>query len=216
MYLKKKLSEEIYINTLANLALLYAWPMDKSLRWKTTNYNKKDSGVIYAIWHGSQYGLGVFKEEERKKLNILISPSNDGDIIAKIIHKLGFSAIRGSQKRRGAQAVRDICNILEQGQNVAYTVDGPRGPIYEVKKGIIKIAQLSQKPIIPLVSHTTTKFEANSWDKYQVPFMSSRLVAVFGDPINVPKDLSEDQEEFYRKKLENTLLNMQEIANNSL
>ena len=210
---EKKLSEKITITTLAFGAFSYFFSLDKIERVKYINYDPLNKPAIYALWHGCQYGLVAIKGKDRKNtLNILISQSNDGEIIAKAVKWMGFSTIRGSHKRGGTNALREILKALKNGQTLAYTVDGPKGPIYKVKPGIIKIAQMSQVPIIPFVPYARPFFEVKSWDKYQLPFLFSKAVFAFGDPIYIPRDLDENQLENSRLHLENELYRINELA----
>ncbi|MFA6990101.1 MAG: lysophospholipid acyltransferase family protein [Candidatus Gastranaerophilaceae bacterium] len=204
---EKKLSEKVEANTLACGDFSYFFSLDHFSRIKYINYKPEIKPAIYALWHGWQYGLLAMKGKDRKNtLNILISQSNDGETIAKTVKWLGFSTIRGSHNRGGTKALREIIKALKNGQTLAYTVDGPKGPIYQVKPGIIKIAQMSQVPIIPFVPYSKPFFEAKSWDKYQIPFfVFSKVTYAFGDPIYIPKDIDDEQLETYRLQLENEL-----------
>ncbi len=184
--------------------------LEKTYRFKKYNYNSEAVPAIYAIWHGLQYCLSGIPE--REKLHILISHSNDGEIIARAVKILGFSTIRGSMGRGGMKATLEIIRALEENKNIAYTVDGPRGPGFKVKKGIIKIAQMSQKPIIPVSYDASIKQVFSSWDKYQIPLPGAKLPLVFGDPIYVPSSLSDEDIEEYRLKLENELFRLKDEA----
>lgn len=207
-----KLSKTIFINTAVAIGATYVFPLGWTYRTKHINYKPEVCPAIYAIWHGRQWGLMNIKGEERKKMNLLISPSTDGEIIKKLSRFHGYPVIRGSVKRRGAEAVRNIINALEDGQYVAYTVDGPKGPIHRVKEGIIKIAQMSQAPIIPMVPFTKSTFRFNSWDKYELPLWFSKAAIAYGDPIHVPKDLSNEEVEQYRQKVEDELFRLDDVA----
>ncbi|MFH0702494.1 MAG: lysophospholipid acyltransferase family protein [bacterium] len=179
---------------------------DKTLNFKMINYNPDLSPVIYALWHGRQFGLlGIYPRDD---LHLLISKSNDGELISRISKGLGFSVIRGSHNRGGTEALIKILRTLRQNKNIAFTVDGPRGPIYKVKEGIIKIAQLSQAPIVPVITVIRHKIQLNSWDQYQLPFFFTNVVNIFGDPIYVPRKINEEEKEFYRLHLENKLLEL--------
>ncbi|MDD3014604.1 MAG: lysophospholipid acyltransferase family protein [Candidatus Gastranaerophilales bacterium] len=206
--------EKIMIPVLSNLAYSYIGIMDKSLRAKVINYNSQLSPVIYAVWHGWQYGLLTLPE--RKKLHLLISPSNDGEIISRVSNKLGFPTIRGSQGRDGTRALRNILKTLKSGGSLAYTVDGPKGPIYEVKSGIIQIAQMAQVPIIPFVPYVKHRIQAKSWDLYKVPHFFAKVNSVLGDPICIPRNISEEQKEEYRKQLEDKLLEIRNVADKGM
>lgn len=192
-------------------ASLGLWILDKSYGRENFNY-KSELSCIYAVWHGWQYGLlNIFP---RKNLHLLISPSNDGEVINNVSKNLGFSTVRGSVKRDGSKALRGLLKVLKKGDSIAYTVDGPKGPVCRVKTGVIKIAQMSQKPIVPLVPSVNFKIEINSWDKYKIPMLFAKIKAVFGDPIYIPKKLSDEEVEEYRIKIETELFRLQKIAEN--
>jgi len=197
--------ENFKISLIAGLGCVLSKILDLTC-YKIIKNHKPESGpAIYAIYHGWQYILGGMPD--RKKLHILISHSNDGEIIARIVHFLGFSTIRGSMGRGGRKATIEILKALEDGKNIAYTVDGPRGPGFKVKEGIIRIAQMSGKPIIPYYGDTLLKVEIPSWDKYQIPIPFSPFETELGEPIYVPK--GDEYVEEYRMKLENALSDLQ-------
>ncbi|OGH98682.1 MAG: hypothetical protein A2104_03205 [Candidatus Melainabacteria bacterium GWF2_32_7] len=201
--------EELKISLASSIGFLGLKGAEISLNLVPVNFNPQLSPVIFAVWHGSQ--LGLANVSPRRDTHLLISRSNDGEVIARISSKLGYSTIRGSMGRGGTEALRTILRTLREGKNIAYTVDGPRGPVYKVKSGIIKIAQMSQKPIVPLVPAGTRKLVANSWDKYQIPLFT-KWITVFGDPIYVPKDINDDEVEQYRLALENKLFELRDQA----
>ncbi|OGH97104.1 MAG: hypothetical protein A2039_01060 [Candidatus Melainabacteria bacterium GWA2_34_9] len=200
--------EERKVTRFANLAYGGIKILDVSCKFKNPNYNPQTKSAIFALWHGWQYGLlGV---PSRNDLHLLISPSLDGEIIARVTEKLGFSTVRGSMKRDGSKALRELLKVLKSDKAIAYTVDGPKGPICKVKEGVIKIAQMSQKPIIPLVPTVNWKIEINSWDKYKIPFPFATVKNLYGEPIYVPKKLSDKEVEEYRLNLENELFRLQQ------
>lgn len=210
--MKKNFEETLKINLATGFFASYILPLDASLRWESIHQSDYKGAAIFAIWHGNQYVSLSVPKKERYKHNLLISPSNDGDMIANVSKMLGFSLIRGSVKRRGAEAAREIINALEKGQNVSYTIDGPKGPIYKVKPGIIKLAQLSGFPIIPLMGGITAKFQLPSWDKYHLPYHFSKGVAIYGEPIYIPKELTEEQIKEYQIQIEEKLLDLRDSA----
>ena len=194
--------ENFKISVISALGSTWLKFVDYTCKFTTHNYNPEITPAIYAIWHGWQYNLGGIPD--RDKLNILISQSNDGEIIARIVKSMGFSTIRGSMGRGGLKATREILKALKNGKNIAYTVDGPKGPAFKVKEGIIKIAQMSGRPIIPVFGDADWSVEINTWDKYQLFLPFARLPLVFGNPIYVPKN-DEDVEK-YRLEVETQLL----------
>ena len=206
----KKRDEYRRIYTLASLMLIYLWPMDKTIRTKKINFKPELAPAIYAVWHGKQYGL--LSIVPRKDVHILISQSNDGESISVASTVLGFSTVRGSTNRGGTKALRDSLKILKNGKSIAFTVDGPKGPIYKVKEGVIKMAQIAQVPIIPIMPVAKRTLNFKTWDKYQLPYWFEKTVALYGDPIYVPRQLTPEEEENFRLGLENKLFELDKQA----
>ena len=84
----------------------------------------------------------------------MISASRDGALLARLLETFGVVAIRGSTSRRGPQALLEATTWMEKNYSVAITPDGPRGPAYKVQEGIIHLAQLTGRPIIPVSNYT--------------------------------------------------------------
>jgi len=206
----KTLKEQIIIKLLSNIAFSYLHQLDIHAKKHLINYDPNKSPAIYALWHGYQWMLGMFPQEDREKLHILISKSNDGEMIARVCHLMGFSLIRGSHKRDGDKALRDILTETKAGNNIVFMVDGPKGPKQKVKKGIIRIAKMAQVPIIPICAYTPNKFCAKSWDNYQIPNnLWTKASMICGEPINVPQDIDANQEKKLIEKLENSLFDLE-------
>lgn len=171
---------------------------------KNINY-PQSKPVIFALWHAHQCGL--YSLEDRGHVNIMVSKSNDGEIIASAVERVGLKTIRGSHKRAGTAASLAMLEKLEQGECAAITIDGPRGPKGIVKDGVINIAKLSQVPIVPMTWYSPSKWwlKFNTWDEFRFPFLSVKTVALYGKPIYVPSDCSKEDIEMYRLQLENSL-----------
>lgn len=191
-----------------------AW-VRRSWRVESVTFHPKAEGlikagtpVIYALWHGRMYCL--FKAVPLDKTAILVSPSNDGEFITRLARTIGFrNFVRGSHKRGGLHAVLSLRKALvEDRLPVAFTVDGPRGPRYEVKPGIIRLASLSGAPIIPLGSatrHLLFKL-TNAWDHYHGPIPGTSMRLIYGEPLNVPPNATDEEIEAAAKSLETELM----------
>lgn len=146
--------------------------------------NPKVSPCIYAMWHENQFCLhGI---PDRGNLNILISNSLDGEIIAKVCEKWGFQTCRGSSKRKGSvSATLKMISKLKNGENIAIMVDGPRGPLHKVKSGAVVLAREAGVPIVPVhwYSPSFTFIKFPSWDKMTCPIGPCRLINIYGKPI---------------------------------
>ena len=104
---------------------------------------------IYAIWHSNQFLVHGLKNKD--KTSILISNSLDGDIVSYVAQKWGFKVKRGSSGRKGSiSATKQLHDELIKGESIVITVDGPRGPYHEVKKGAIALSMETGIPIVPV------------------------------------------------------------------
>lgn len=194
----------IKIKILSFLASMLFRFVGIGLKIKPINYPKVPQFIV-ALWHAHQCVLYNIKNPQL--LNVLVSQSNDGQIVATATEAMKIKTIRGSHGRKGATATLKLIEKLEQGENIALTVDGPKGPNRVVKKGIINIAKISQVPIVPVVWHSTSKLflKFNSWDKFRFALGWPFTVALYGEPLYVPQDCDDEQIEVYRKKLEDEL-----------
>jgi lysophospholipid acyltransferase (LPLAT)-like uncharacterized protein len=123
------------------------------------------------------------------KLGFLISPSVDGEIGAMLVQTLGAVAIRGSSTHTGARALRDYYQALaHEAVSPAITPDGPRGPPWEFKPGAILLAQMSQRPMIPM-AYAASRAWKIKWDRFVIPMPFARVAVVIGAPVYVAKGL---------------------------
>jgi len=181
---------------------------------KIKEINKKDlKPCIYAMWHANQ--CCIFGQKDKANLNVLVSRSFDGEIIARNTIKLGFKVVRGSKGKKGSvEATMQLIERLKNNENIAMMVDGPSGPVNIVKDGVIKIAKITGAPIVPVTwySKDPTFLKLPSWDKFTYPLGYARLVNLYGEPIYVSADSTDEQDEQIRLQLENTLKELDEQA----
>ena len=96
---------------------------------------------------------------------------------------------------------------MENGQDIAITPDGPRGPRETViGNGIVYMAKLTGKPIIPFCNASDRAFHLRTWDKMIIPKPFAKVRVMFGEPVSVPPGITDSDYEVYRKKVENELL----------
>ncbi len=173
-------------------------------RCKCINY--PEVKCMFALWHAHQ--CGVFSCNQNRKTCIMVSDSQDGEIISRAANAMGVETVRGSKTRGGAKASLELIRkIKEEDVNGALTIDGPKGPNRIVKKGIIEIAKMAQVPIVPAVWWSPQKrfLKFNSWDEFRFPLIGTNLVMLFGEPIPVPENPTDEDIERVRKKIEDDL-----------
>ncbi|OGS21289.1 MAG: hypothetical protein A2252_08475 [Elusimicrobia bacterium RIFOXYA2_FULL_39_19] len=148
---------------------------------------EKSKNVIYAFWHGRQFLL-IFTHRF-SSIYIMTSYSKDGELQTCFVKKLGYKPVRGSHKKRGAiEGTIEMIKRIEEGNDASFAVDGPKGPVYKVKEGILFIAQKTNKPIIPITVSAKRKRIFNNWDQYLLPMPFNEAFIVYGNPVYIEKN----------------------------
>ena len=143
---------------------------------------------IYALWHGRMLPL-VYRYRSRNAY-ALVSQHMDGELAVRLVHKLGYRTVRGSSTRGGVRGSQDLLRVLQAGSEAAIMPDGPRGPARKVQPGVLRLAQLSGCPIIPISASASKRYTVKSWDSFIIPKPFARCVVVYGTPVDVPTDAS--------------------------
>jgi lysophospholipid acyltransferase (LPLAT)-like uncharacterized protein len=170
-----------------------------------------DSPAIFCTWHNRlAFSVLLYREFARHhnfspKLAAIVSASKDGGVVARILEHFGVQPVRGSSSRRGAQALLELTSWLERGYDVAITPDGPRGPCYEVQHGAISLAQVTGLPVIPAIYNLKWKIRLKSWDRFQIPLPFARITARFGEPLSIPRNISDAEKETFRLEVQRRL-----------
>ena len=154
--------------------------------------------IVYAFWHGRQFLL--ISSHKGTGIVLPVSESRDGEIQAGILRRFGFGIVRGSSKSKGARALMGIVEALRNNRSVAISVDGPRGPIYEVKQGITYLAGKLGLPIVPVTTSARRAWRLEKvWDRYLLPKPFSECIVLYGEPVLVN---GTDEDELEKKRLE--------------
>ncbi len=171
----------------------------------------KGINPIYALWHGRLMYL-PFHYRWQEKLYSLVSPSTDGEIIARTLRLFGVRTVRGSSYKSGSTAFRNLIRVVKDKGRVFITVDGSRGPVFRVQKGILHLAKISGLPVLPVTYGAEKAYVFKSWDRFIIPHPFTRLVVIYGEPVYVTRDASEEEIEAKRVELEKRLSEMTKSA----
>ena len=175
-------------------------------------------GRAYApsYWH-KHLLIGNFMMKnwmERKfRACFIISSSVDGDVPARIAKAWGAEVIRGSAKRASALVLRDVHEKIERGVSIVTTPDGPTGPIFKFKPGIVLMAKIAGTPIVPIACAADRAWYLNRWDDFLLPKPFARLVLAVGHPIKIPPATPVEELEAYRVQMENAVNRLMEESN---
>ncbi len=144
--------------------------------------------LLFSAWH--RYSWIMLYYLRNRNYIALTSTSRDGEYMTRILKKFGWQTIRGSSTRGGARSLIKLYKKLLHGNSTALTPDGPTGPVYKVKPGIIYLQEKTDGYIVPLGLAVRGKKEINSWDKYVIPYPFTRAVLSMGKPLKFSPELS--------------------------
>ena len=160
--------------------------------------------VILAFWHSRILLISyLYKNQDAA---IMVSPSGDGEIIARIIQKQGHTTIRGSTYKTPRKALVQLIKTMRDEKKPGVVIpDGPRGPRFKAQPGIIKLAKMTGYPIVP-VSYSAKKIAIfSSWDRFIVPSPFTTCRVVYDDPIYVPATADKHEEKTLLIKFEKSM-----------
>jgi lysophospholipid acyltransferase (LPLAT)-like uncharacterized protein len=159
---------------------------------------------ILTLWHGRIFYL-FFHLRRHSDYHLLISPSKDGDWLARLARLMGYSVIRGSSYKQAISSARSLIKVLRNGERIIIVADGSRGPRLKAQAGSIQLAGMTQSPIIPMTYGSRKKHVFKSWDRFVLPFPFTRCTVNFGSPILVPSKLDGESLLLKQTELENSL-----------
>ena len=177
----------------------------KNLNSEAENQIKSLTGpYILTLWHGRIFYLFYFLRN-RPDYFLLISPSADGDLLAKLARLMGYSVIRGSTFKKAVPAARSLIRVLRDGQRIIIIADGSRGPRCVAQSGSLQLAAITKLPLFPMTFSAKNKVALNTWDKFILPLPFTRCCINFGSPIYLASRTSEELVEEKRLELETKL-----------
>jgi len=208
------------------LGLVGAWLLrliNFSLRWHWVGldgerrYWADGPPTIITFWHGRQLFIPWIyhyccREKIPPKCYTLISKHGDGRIVAEIIRRLKIDSVAGSSTRGGSEALRKLIQLVKEGAHAGITPDGPRGPLRKCKPGVVDLARKTSAGILPLAFSAERGWRLKSWDQMFFPRPFSRAVAVAGELIMVPENLTDDRVKDYAKEVEEKLNEVTDYA----
>jgi lysophospholipid acyltransferase (LPLAT)-like uncharacterized protein len=141
---------------------------------------------IFPFWHRCVLGAAwIFRH---RNLAVLTSRSLDGELIARVIHRMGYIPVRGSSSRGGQRGLLEMHTLVTNGGGVAFTIDGPRGPRFVAKRGPVLLARTTGVPITAFYVAMEKARVLNTWDGFMIPMPFSRAYVRVARKILVPAD----------------------------
>lgn len=166
--------------------------------------------AIIAFWHG-QFMMVWTLNTHHVPVKAMVARHGDAELIGNALSDLGVELIRGAgaggrrKDKGGAQALRMAVRALEEGSSICMTADVPPGPARRVGEGIITLARISGRPVIPVALATSRFVALDTWSRMTINLPRSILAAAGGPAIRVPRDATPEQQEAFRRELEDHL-----------
>ncbi len=162
--------------------------------------------VLLCVWHQQFFAMIRHYERYRPyRPSIMISRSQDGEMVARIAEKSGWLPVRGSSSRGGSQALKLMIEKLKETGLAAHVVDGPRGPAGKIKSGTMHLAQAAGAAIVPVSVSAEKAWYFRSWDRFLLPKPFSRVTVRYGDILRFPATDDPAELERQRQSLENIM-----------
>jgi lysophospholipid acyltransferase (LPLAT)-like uncharacterized protein len=203
--------------------LRFVWSTNTKIFEPHDLYDTVKIPAIIAVWHGQHFLMPFLKKQQADhRAKVLISRHRDGELNARAAEKLGIETIRGSgahngefYRKGGTAAFTQMLDALNAGYNVAMSADVPK--VARVAGlGVVKLGQLSQRPIYAAAIASSRRKELNNWDRTAINLPFGRVAIVGSDPVYVPADADaaklEDVRRFVESELNRVTRRAYEIA----
>jgi lysophospholipid acyltransferase (LPLAT)-like uncharacterized protein len=147
---------------------------------------------VLVFFHGTQVPLLAWPR--RRRTAVLVSLSRDGDLQAQVMARAGMHVVRGSSSRGAVRGLASIVRVVRSSpdeMDVAFAVDGPRGPYGTVHGGAAACARSIGGHLVPMgTAVARAKVLSRAWDRFSLPWPFTRAVVVVGEPL--PEGASSD------------------------
>jgi lysophospholipid acyltransferase (LPLAT)-like uncharacterized protein len=164
-------------------ALASTWRVREVNRAPSQRLRDGKQPVVFTFWHGEM--LPLLWHHRSEGITVLISEHGDGEVIARIAESLGFRTVRGSTSRGADRALLGMSRVVQQGGDLAFTPDGPRGPARTFAPGALVVAQRSGAPVVTLGVAAARCWRLRSWDRFMIPKPFARITIAYGTPVLV-------------------------------
>ncbi len=165
---------------------------------------EKKIPVIFAHFHQDELALVLLISHY--KIATMISTSKDGEIMTAVVRLLGGSVSRGSSTRGGVSALKGLISLCRKGANSSVAVDGPKGPIYEIKPGVFELSRLLKSPIYAGGVHCDRSWHfPRAWNQTYLPKPFAKINIIWSRAFDFVTKEHDPRSEELAKTLKNQL-----------
>src|SRR5262245_13869933 len=208
--------QRIQIAVLPRIAVLILKAIGTTLRWESEGDEhlervyKEGKRAILVCWHCCTFASTY--HWRHRGIVVMSSQNFESECLAQVLRKLGYGLARGSSSRGGLKALAEMARWLRNGKDAGFTVDGPRGPRFEVKPGPILLAKRTGDAVLCFHVSLQRKIELHTWDRTQIPIPFSKAFILKAPPIYVARDVTEEQLNNKITEMQRTLDDLRERA----
>ncbi len=156
---------------------------------------RKHSNCIFCIWHTFvplaliSTAPNIPRVLDRASHAWMQHPTWYMKAIHVLLRLLGIEKIiLGSTGHSGREAADQLVEYLKRGYSTLLMPDGPAGPPFVLKKGILHMSIQSGVPIVAMQLSASKFFELKTWDRKKWPYPFCRVKIKLGTPIQITSD----------------------------
>jgi lysophospholipid acyltransferase (LPLAT)-like uncharacterized protein len=203
--LSSKFSQWLLYKFIRIYSLTYRLEVENEAAW-LEDYLQTNASIILCVHHQQFFAaIRYFQRYKNYKPGLMISQSKDGEFIAGVANRTGWTTVRGSSSRGGQEALKGMIDHLAKHRLAGHIIDGPRGPAGIVKPGAIKLAHATNSVIVPFYTRADRAWYARSWDSFFLPKPFSKVILRFGEKIVFKQTETSEAFEEQRKTLEDIM-----------
>lgn len=170
--------------------LIYCFYQTLRFTWRVTLIEpdglkdcvREKKPFILAHWHGDE--IALLQLTPIYRVGTIVSQSKDGQMMDTVMKLLGAQTARGSSTRGGIGALKGLIRLARDGYPCSFAVDGPKGPIYQVKPGVFEVSKVLKSPVFwcGVACDRVWSFP-RSWNKTYVPKPFARIIIQWHGPL---------------------------------
>jgi lysophospholipid acyltransferase (LPLAT)-like uncharacterized protein len=189
--------ERLLIRILGFAFYVFTYLIGKTVRfevegWENLQNIERDRKIpILAFWHNRIF-LATYYFRFRGII-VMSSQSFDSEYVARFIQRFGFGIVKGSSTRGGVGGLVEMIRLTRKGFPMGFSVDGPKGPVYEAKTGVLLLAKKTENPVLAFSVEAENYWTIKSWDKLQIPKPFTRAKVFITEPVNISNDTNDSE-----------------------
>lgn len=148
--------------------LVKSWRL-KSVDEKTLGQAPATAPLVMVTYHGMGFHILAYARVLPRRLVVMVSPSQDGRLLAAFLKYFGVAHVLGSSTRRNVGGSLEFIRKVKAGMIGVIAVDGPRGPCAVAKPGFLKLASAAGAHLLLATTSASSGITLKTWDRTHLP-----------------------------------------------